>query len=99
MKDKPRAVTTTDLAAFEQSTADALAIVLGLLAEAVGSQKLAYHFGASLEAAEKHRPDATRDRLLERAFGMVLVKAMHQAPDDPMLKNLAASVNARKSRH
>lgn len=99
MKDKPRAVTTADLAAFEQSTAEAFAIVLGLLAEATDTQHLTYQLGAALHAAETNRPDAVRDRLLDRAFRTVLVKALNAAPDDPVLQSLAASVSARRAKH
>lgn len=99
MESKPRAATTADLASLERSTAEALTIVLGLLAEAAGSQKLAYHFGAALHAAETRRPDPARDRLLDPAFRLVLQKALHHAPDDPVLQNLAASVEARKTKH
>jgi hypothetical protein len=99
MKDKPRVLTTDDLASFERSTTRAMTIVLGLLAEAVGSQKLAYHFGAALSAAEQQQPDPTRDRLLDAAFRLVLTKAMHHAPDDPLLRNLAATLRARQTKH
>lgn len=99
MKDKPRTLTTADLEAFERSTTAALTIVVGLLAEAVGSQKLAYHFGAALNAAELHKTDAVRDRLLDAAFRLVLLKAMRAAPDDPVLQNLQASLNARRTKH
>jgi hypothetical protein len=99
MDDKPRVLTSDDLAAFERSTARALAIALGLLAEATGSQKLAYHLGAALSAAEQQQPDATRDRLLDQAFRMVLTKALHHAPDDPVLQDLAATLRARQTKH
>lgn len=99
MTAKARAITTDDLAAFEKATASALTIVLGLLAEAVGSQKTAYHLGAALSAAKTKHPDPIRERLLDQAYRLVLVKAMHHAPDDPVLRDLAASVNARKTKH
>lgn len=97
--EKPRAVTTDDLLALERSTTSALTIVVGLLAEAVGSQKLAYHFGAALTAAEQHKTDAVRDRLLDEAFRLVLLKAMRAAPDDPVLRSLQTSLNARRTKH
>lgn len=92
-------VSTEDLATLERGTAQALTIVLGLLAEAVGSQKLAYHFAANLDAADKMQPNPTRDRLLDQAFRMVLTKAIHHAPDDPVLQSIAASARSRQTKH
>lgn len=99
MSKKTNPVTTADLESFERGVASALTIVIGLLAEATGSHKLAYHFGASLHAAEKMKPNPTWDRLLDEAFRLVLVKAMHHAPDDPVLQDLAASLRARQTKH
>lgn len=92
-------VTAEDLEAFERATSQAFAIVVGLLAEAAGSQKLAYHFGAALSAAEQMKPNRRRDRLLDDAFRMVLLKAMRAAPDDPVLKDLQAQLAARQMKH
>ena len=65
----------------------------------MGSQKLAYHFGAALSAAEQARPNPQRDRLLDEAFRLVLLKAMKAAPDDPVLRDLQASIAARQQKH
>jgi len=91
--------TSAELGALERSTTQALTIVLGLLAEAAGSQKLAYHFAAALTAAEKMAPNPQRDRLLDEAFRLVLTKAIAASPDDPVLRDLAASVRARQTKH
>ena len=92
-------VTKADLATLEKATTEALTIVLGLLAEAAGSHKLAYHFGAALHAAEKQSANPTRDRLLDEGFRLVLLKAMRAAPDDPVLKDLQTSYQARRTKH
>lgn len=84
---------------LERSIAEAMTILVGLLAEAAGAQPLAYHMGAALHAAEQRQPNAVRDRLLDEAFRLVLLKAMRAAPDDPVLKDLHASVNARTPKH
>lgn len=99
MDTKKKTVTTADLEALERSTTQALAIVTGLLAEAVGSQKLAYHFGAALNAVEQAQPNAQRDRLLDEAFRLVLLKAVRAAPEDPVLQELQARMLAKKTRH
>lgn len=92
-------VTKADLATIEKATSEALTIVVGLLAEAVGSHKLAYHFGAALHAAETKSTNATRDRLLDEAFRLVLLKAMRAAPEDPVLHDLQATHLARRTKH
>lgn len=92
-------VSAAELQALEASTAEALSVIAGLLAEAVGSYKLAYHFGAALSGLEKAQPNAQRDRLLDRAFRLVLMKAIHHAPDDPVLQDLAATLRSRQQRH
>lgn len=92
-------VTAEDLEALERATTQALTVVVGLLAEAVGSHKLAYHFGATLDAAEKMQPNPVRDRLLDEAFRLVLTKAIRAAPDDPVLRDIAASARARQTKH
>lgn len=92
-------VTKADLATLEKATTEALTIVLGLLAEAVGSHMLAYHFGAALHAAETTSSNPTRDRLLDEAFRLVLLKAMRAAPDDPALQDLQARYLATRTKH
>lgn len=94
-----KAPTTADLEQLERSTAQALTIVLGLLAEAVGSHKLAYHFGAALSSAEKLQPNPQRDRLLDPAFRLVVQKAIAHAPNDPVLQDLAAKLRSRQPVH
>lgn len=84
---------------LELGIAEALTIVVGLLAEATGSQKLAYHLGAALAAAEKKSANSVRDRLMDGPFRLVLMKAMRAAPDDPVLQDLAATLNARRTKH
>lgn len=97
--DSARPLTTADLEALERSTAQAFAIVCGLLAEAVGSHQLAYHFGAALSANAKTLPNPQRERLLEEAFHLVLMKALHHAPDDAILQTLAAKLRAGRQSH
>lgn len=92
-------VTKADLEKFEQATAEAFALVVGLLGEAAGSQKLAYHMGASMHAAETQKPNPIRDRLLDPAFRMLLLKAMRADPDDPVLQDLQTTYQARRTKH
>lgn len=94
-----KSISQADAIQLERGIAQSLAIVVGLLAEAVGSQKLAYHFGAALSAAEQQQPNAVRDRLLDDAFRLVLLKAMRAAPEDPVLRDLQTSLNARRTKH
>jgi len=99
MSINKKAVTTADLETLERATTQAFSIVVGLLAEAVGSHKLAYHFGATLNAVEQTRPNPQRDRLLEEAYRLVLLKALRAAPGDPVLQEMQASLKARKTTH
>lgn len=92
-------VSTKDLQALEASTAQALSIVLGLLAEAAGSEKLAYHLAAALDAARKMQPNQQRDRLLQPAYRLVLLKAAAAAPGNAEIQSLVASLRESKSSH
>lgn len=94
-----RPVTTDDLEALERATTQALAIVIGLLAEAVGSQKLTYHFAGALQAAAQAQPNGQRDRLLEDAYRLVVLKAQRAAPDDPVIQELHANLTTKTTKH
>lgn len=92
----------TDDANIEQltiATAEALAILAGLLAEAAGSGKLAYHFAQSLDANNQANPNPLRDRLLSDSYRLVLTKARNHHPDDAILADLAASEFGTPQKH
>lgn len=98
MKGSPR-LTEDELQRFGESVSDALTIVVGLMAEAVGRRQFALHFASAYSARQQTRPDHVRDSLLLDALRLVLVKARNAHPDDPDIQTLAASVLGEQKRH
>lgn len=92
-------VTASDLAELERGLTQALAIVVGLLAEAAGSQKLAYHLAGALQAADANQANPMRDRLLADALHLVVLKAIQAAPEDAYLQGLAMQIRSRQTKH
>lgn len=83
--------THADLAALERSIAQALAVLAGLMAHAVGSGPLALHFAAALNAVGQQQPNPQRDALLRDAYRLVLIRAANEHPGDATLRDLYAS--------
>lgn len=81
-------VTHDDLEKLERATAEAFSILAGLLAEAVGSGKLAAHFAATLEAKNSAAPNPLRDKLLKEAYRSVLIKAHNAHSDSEVIRAL-----------
>lgn len=97
MKNKKLADVETER--IISAASEAIAILAGLLAEAAGSGKLAYHFGAAMDALKKTKPDPLRDRMLRPAYRLVLIKARIAHPDDPILEALATSELGVQHKH
>jgi hypothetical protein len=96
---KGKKLTAVESEQIISATSEAIAVLAGLLAEAAGSGKLAYHFGAALDAQNKANPDPLRDRMLRPAYRLVLTKARIAHPDDPVLESLAASELGSQRKH
>lgn len=84
-------VTTADLERLESATATALAMLAGLLSEAVGNLPTAYHFAGALKGLEVAKSDPLVRRLLTPAYRLVLNKAQRVAPTDSQLLDLRAT--------
>lgn len=94
-----KSATQEDLRKLEASIADALAIMMGVLAEAVGTGKTAYQIGSALQAFHQRRPDPLRDQLLKDAYRLVLIKARNHHPDDPEIQALYTSELGEQKKH
>jgi aromatic ring-opening dioxygenase LigB subunit len=91
-KSKAKALTEDELQRFGESVSDALTIVIGVLAQVVGSRTIALNLLEAMEGRKQVRPDHVRDSLLSDALVLALVKARNDHPDDQPLQSLAASV-------
>lgn len=91
--------TKEDLDELVRGMSEALSIVVGLLAEAAGSEKLALHFAAALDARKNRQPDPLCDHLLQSAYRMVLIKARNRAPDNQVIRDLFASELGDEQKH
>lgn len=92
-------ITHQDLDRLQEATTQALGLVVGLLAEAVGSRELAHHFSAAMHAQRRSRANPVTAALLQDAYRLVLIKARNAHPDDPALQALAASELGSLEKH